>query len=140
MEESSAPASFELAVQAGESYRIAVDGFNGQTGNILMSWHLEPGLDSIAVVISPKAPSARWGHPYQLEATIAPWNETYQLQWHHNGIPIEGANSAILSFESMADHHTGYYTLAVKTSSDALSVNRYRSPSVFQGLMANSVT
>lgn len=109
----------EFAVQAGESYRIAVDGFNGQTGNILMSWHLEPGVDSIAVVISPKAPSARWGHPYQLEATIAPWNETYQLQWHHNGIPIEGANSAILSFESMADHHTGYYTLAVKTSSDA---------------------
>ncbi|MDB6036506.1 MAG: C-terminal target protein, partial [Verrucomicrobiales bacterium] len=111
--------ALEFNAVAGTEYQIAVDGFAGASGRIVLSWSLEP---TTLVVPSITTPPVSYvvaeGMPVDLHVAASPATVTYQ--WMFNGTNIAGANSDTLHFSQVSSDQVGLYRVLV--SAGTLSV------------------
>jgi len=103
---------------AGVDYLIAIDGFNGDRGNLLMRWFQETNQDHEGPIlpralVTPGPLILPETGSLTLDLDLRAPGATH-FQWLLNGQPIVGANQPVLTLEAGSPRHAaGSYSLAV---------------------------
>lgn len=98
--------------EAGVDYEIAVDGFGGATGDIILTWSLEVTEEPLPVIV--RHPARVTVEPsstvtFDVEALGA--GLTYQ--WYRNGQPLDGRTTPSVTFSNVDRTYVGAYTVRV---------------------------
>jgi Concanavalin A-like lectin/glucanases superfamily/Laminin B (Domain IV)/Immunoglobulin I-set domain/Immunoglobulin domain len=99
-------------VRAGEFFQIAVDGFDGASGDFALTWEVEPTEDSLPEI---EAPPASRTVVAGSEATfsVAANQPSSLYQWFFEGQPIPGATQSSLTLAEVGREHVGAYTVRI---------------------------
>ncbi len=105
----------QLGVTAGQTYQIAVDGFNGSTGNINLQLSFLSLTNVQPMVLQlPGDQSLRLGDPLILTINLLP-SPNLQFQWYLNGSPVTGQDDdsvdPTLVIPSLQRTNLGLYAL-----------------------------
>ncbi|MBI4657452.1 MAG: immunoglobulin domain-containing protein [Verrucomicrobia bacterium] len=135
---------------AGVQYQIAIDGFNGASGDVVLTWGLDPFGDTLPVVSEiekePSSPSVVPGTRVRLsvQALELPTGARTigaQVQWFHNGKEIQDATNNVLVIPSVQRQEVGGYVARLFTITEMrdrfeniiLSTSRvYSAPAILQ--------
>lgn len=96
----------------GQLYHIAIDGFKGQGGNIIVSWTLDTSSRELPVITGePDSVSSRLGSvaAYHVDAL----GNNLKYQWYLNGYPVPGATDSGLVLFDVAGRNLGDYVVRV---------------------------
>jgi len=115
--------SLQFGANAGQVYQIAVDGFNGATGDVLLqltsltSSNLQPTMVGIS-----GDQSLQLGAPLILTANIVPVPHM-ELEWYLNGSPVPDDNNTVSSptlvIPSLQRTDLGFYSLKFTLDDDS---------------------
>src|SRR5262249_52465046 len=102
---------------AGNAYLIAVDGFAGATGNIVLSWSLDTSTVPFPRIVNqPIGQAAFIGQAVQFEVTVSSATPvTYQ--WFKGCSPLLGATNTTLLLENIQRSDVGAYRVLVMNAS-----------------------
>jgi hypothetical protein len=116
-----------VSVVAGSNYAIAVDGFYGVTGNIVLNITKQPMAGNLpAIVRQPQSQTVPFG------ATFTPsfnsdTNGFSSYQWYRNGVSITGTNpvaagttDASLTISNVSAAEVGQYQALVMIGNNAI--------------------
>jgi len=113
----------QFGANSNQIYQIAVDGFNGASGNIslqlnfLSSSNLQP-----TVVNRPGDQSLRLGDPLILTISLVP-SPNLQFQWYLNGSPVSGSDddssNPTLVIPNLQRTNLGLYSLKFYLNDDS---------------------
>jgi len=113
----------QFGANAGQTYQIAVDGFNGATGDVLLqlsflaSSNLQPTIIGV-----PADQSLRLGDPLILTINFLP-SPNLQFRWFLNGSPVAGQDddsiSPTLVIPSLQATNLGFYALKFYLNDDS---------------------
>ena len=116
-----------VSVVAGSNYAVAVDGFYGATGNIVLNITRQPTAGSLPTVINqPQSQTVPFG------ATVTPsfttdTNGFSSYQWYRNGVSITGTNSvsagtttASLTISNVGAAQVGQYQALLMVGTNAI--------------------
>ncbi len=102
-------------------YQIAIDGFGGATGRIVLTWELAATEDELPqVTVSPASRTLRNHDNLELEVEIDNATSSTKYQWTFNGAPIQGAVAPKLDIPNATVTNVGSYRVIV--TSGTLSV------------------
>jgi hypothetical protein len=102
---------------AGMDYQIAVDGFGGAEGDFVLSWQLEPTVQTVPVITTQPISQTVLAGSNAVFQVIAP-GVGLSYQWYFNGEPLAGATAASYSRTNVQKPDVGSY--AVRVSNAAL--------------------
>jgi hypothetical protein len=101
-----------LPVQTGQEYAIAVDGFAGATGRVLLEWQLEITAEDVPQIVGhPTNTVVGLGQSNRLAIVARGTNLKYQ--WYQNDSPVAGATQSQLVVTNAQPSHAGSYRVAV---------------------------
>jgi len=102
---------------AATEYSIAVDGFAGASGNILLSWSLDTTTVEFPRILNqPVSRSAFIGQEVTFEVDVtSPTPESYQ--WYRDCLAIAGATNRTLTIANVQLAEVGNYQVAVMNAS-----------------------
>lgn len=100
----------------GQEYWIAVAGFGGAAGKIVLHWTTDPGFSSaIQILAQPESYSiARGGVVHFQVSAVGPPPLSYQ--WYHECIAIPGATNAALTISNVIEDDLGFYSVRVASA------------------------
>lgn len=108
-------------VQGGQIYQIAIDGMNGATGDISLSWSLDLTSGLLPVITSLTAgQTVGLGEKVSLGVTVD--TPLVSFQWCLNGQPIPGAHDSFLGINQAALTDVGYYNVRITALLGLLSI------------------
>ena len=108
------------AVQ-GMDYNIAVDGFGGAQGAVVVNWALEPTTDDVPVVrVAPSSQTVVAGSKVVLSVT-AESLRTLNYQWFHNDEALAGGNGPTYTLVSVQPRDVGRYTVRVSNATRSVT-------------------
>ncbi|MDB6123594.1 MAG: repeat containing protein [Pedosphaera sp.] len=94
--------------EVGTDYHIQIDGLNGASGQIVVSWGLEITTDRIPVVTSLSVgQTVGVGEPVTFGVNVNGIAVAYQ--WYHNGVIITNAQSSTLQLLNVQAEDVGLY-------------------------------
>jgi hypothetical protein len=98
---------------AGTRYEIAIDGYFGRTGRIVLHWSLESTADPLPrILVHPTSQTVTIGdHPTLL--VIADNSLPLGYQWYRNGASIEGQTNVSLTIDDFQTANVGLYSVVV---------------------------
>lgn len=100
----------------GTTYLIAVDGYYGAKGNIILSWSLESTTDKLAQILDePAGQTVGQGGQAKFFVTTTSGGPPILYQWLRNGAQINGANSTALTISNVQPADVGLYQVALRT-------------------------
>ncbi len=102
-----------FSASGATTYHFAVDGFDGDTGQVVLNLGFTPDPVTAPVILSPpSSQTVPLGTAVTLvvSATGVPV-PTYQ--WRKEGVPLPGATNSSLVFNSVATADAGQYTVAM---------------------------
>lgn len=102
---------------AGTTYRIAVDGFNGNQDSFVLNWN-QPTAPLFT--IQPKSQSIYQGNNVTFSA-MAIGRPDPTFQWQFNGSSISGATSASYTINPVSTNNAGNYTVVASNSSGSVT-------------------
>lgn len=103
--------------EAGVEYHVAVDGYAGASGELVMSWELTPTTIAIPQIDEPPASQvASVGQPLVLQ--VAARGPDLRYQWQRNGLPIPGATNATLALPTVSPESAGAYAVEIIGAGD----------------------
>lgn len=112
----------QFGANSNQTYEIAVDGFNGATGDILLqlnflsSANLQP-----TVLYNPGDEALRLGDPLILTIKLRP-SPNLQYNWYLNGSPVSGQDddftSPTLLIPNLQETNLGFYSLKFELNDD----------------------
>jgi Immunoglobulin domain len=112
----------QFGANSNETYEIAVDGFSGAAGNILLqlnflsSANLQP-----TVLYNPGDESLRLGDPLILTIKLRP-SPDLEYKWYLNGGPVSGqdddSTSPTLVIPHLQETNLGFYSLKFELNDD----------------------
>ena len=109
---------------AGATYHIAVAGFDGATGEIVLRWDIEPG-GSTVVVTTAQQPESRTVQPGGTTTiTTGVSGAGLTFQWLRNGVPLAGQTGASLTITDATPGDAGVYVLEIRDGSGELVMTR----------------
>ncbi|MEK7677627.1 MAG: immunoglobulin domain-containing protein, partial [Verrucomicrobiota bacterium] len=100
---------------AGTDYQIAIDGYGGEGGKIVLSWFLEETLEDVPRIrLQPRSYTVSTN----AKVTLTVGAESLSLrplsyQWFHNNAPIAGATGPALVLASVQVTDVGVYYVRV---------------------------
>ena len=99
---------------AGTEYRIAIDGYYGAMGDLILEWQLQPTTDKLPVIENhPVGRTVLPGTNATFTVVPAPgFPVTYQ--WFFNGNQITGATAPVLDILSVQPEHVGTYRVRLR--------------------------
>lgn len=101
----------QFGVEAGVRYEIAVDGFNGLTGAIILHWDLLRSDKPLPVIVhTPDDRALRQGDTLTLTVAYQAANSV-KLAWFFNGSELPNEESETLTIVSFAPANVGRYQL-----------------------------
>ncbi|HXJ71479.1 MAG TPA: immunoglobulin domain-containing protein, partial [Candidatus Dormibacteraeota bacterium] len=102
---------------AGVDYRIAVDGFAGASGHIVLSWNLEvSSVDGPRIISQPRSQSVGAGQTASFRVTAAgPATLPLLYQWYFGCRTIPGATNDVLSIPNVRRRNVGSYHVLVQS-------------------------
>lgn len=113
----------QFGANAGQTYQIAVDGFNGAVGNVLLQLNFmsSSNLQPTAVGL-PGDQSLRIGDPLILTINLLP-SPNLQFRWYLNGSPVAGQDddsiAPTLIIPSLQRTNLGFYSLKFYLNDDS---------------------
>lgn len=112
-------ASVSFGAISNQEYEIAVDGFNGATGNIAFQLNFVSSSSLQPTVLRrPGDQALRLGDPLILSVGIVRGGDM-NLQWYLNGIPItDDSASPTLVIPSLQATNLGFYTVRLQMNDD----------------------
>ena len=100
--------------QAGRRYEIAIDGFAGAVGPVVLNWSLLTANKQLPVILTtPGDRALNFGDPLMLSVDFQS-TELVELQWFKNGVLLEGADMATLEIPDFQPVNTGVYRLLIQ--------------------------
>jgi hypothetical protein len=106
---------------AGTNYQIAVDGYQGLSGNIQLNWKFVPLTNSAPTIVSlPNSRAMRPGDSLFLSVGFQASSDL-DLTWFYNGKEIPNAESATLVIPNFQATNVGHYKLRIETQGSELS-------------------
>jgi hypothetical protein len=101
---------------SGTEYEIAVDGFYGVQGDIVLNWSLEQTSDQVPQILTqPQSVTVKSNGAASL-FIVATNNNSYplQYQWYYNGVPIsQQATQSLFAISSVTPQNVGEYRVLV---------------------------
>ena len=99
-------------VESGLEYQIAIDGYAGASGRVVLGWTFEPAADLLPQIVrQPSSVSVTEGAPAKLSVRANGLDLVYQ--WYRNGRLVPGATEAVLVVNETRAHQVGSYTVVV---------------------------
>lgn len=93
----------------GRLYHIAIDGFNGQAGDIVLSWTLEIGAEPLPVILQqPQSVLTSLSNRVTF-SILATQDVGWSYQWFHNGQPVSLGNEPVLTIQNAQLTDAGVY-------------------------------
>jgi uncharacterized delta-60 repeat protein len=124
--------------EAGTEYQVAVAGFAGASGTVVLGWELDvvaPVLPVIAAAGQPADVLARAGQPVNFGVTAGAGGVGYQ--WSFNGQPLAGATGATLNLPAVTPAQAGRYRVRITTPGGAFVDSRDALLEVAEATAAN---
>jgi uncharacterized repeat protein (TIGR01451 family) len=104
-------------VTGGTTYFFAVDGWEGEWGNVTLNFSLTPSAPSAPVITAqPQNVTTTIGGTASFSVT-ANGNPAPTYQWARNGTAIAGATASTLSLTNVQTADAGNYSVTVSNSS-----------------------
>jgi hypothetical protein len=101
--------------ETGNTYMIAVDGFHGATGNVVLSWTFTAGAASLpSTEATPLAIVVANGSSLLLNV---PWSGGANCDWFQNGQAVS-SQGGVLLINSVDDDTVGSYVASLDNSDD----------------------
>jgi hypothetical protein len=101
-----------FAVEAGVEYEIAVDGFAGAVGSVVLEWAFEATPDVLPqITLQPQSQMVASGSGATLGVQTA--GENLRYQWYQNGALIAGAKNSTLVLTNVGLAQVGGYAVQV---------------------------
>lgn len=109
-------------VIAGETYQLAIDGYAGSTGEIVLSLEFEATEEVVPVIESPPEDVVA---PAGGTATfkIRSRGQNLAFQWFLNGLPIPGATASSIEISDVQTGDAGLYHVEVRNPSGLSTVS-----------------
>lgn len=108
--------------EQGVEYQIAIDGFGGAEGEIVLSWQFAFGLEDVPQFLTPpRSESVLPGTNITLSATVTALGPV-DFQWFFKDAPIPGAGASNVTFtfvlvlRDVQIDAAGFYRLAASTA------------------------
>ncbi|MBI3878957.1 MAG: immunoglobulin domain-containing protein [Verrucomicrobia bacterium] len=99
---------------ANHEYQIAVDGFYGATGNILLSWFLAAGsARAPEFQVHPVSHTIAPGSDTSFSVTVDPSSLPVNYQWYLNDTPISGATDFSVTINNANITDVGSYRVRI---------------------------
>jgi hypothetical protein len=93
-------------------YMIAIDGYNGSEGDLLIEWFFEPTAEKLPVIIQqPVDQVAKLGGDVSFMVQTEPPN--LSVRWFFNGQEIPGVDGSVLTLRSVRPEQAGLYYAAI---------------------------
>lgn len=98
---------------AGVEYEIAVDGYAGAGGDVVLSWSLDPASPPLPVIQQqPADVFASEGSRVRFSVVAGPGTVTYR--WFKNGVEIPGATASVLELVDVRAGDAATYRVEVR--------------------------
>ncbi len=107
---------------AGTTYHIAIDGFDGASGHIIVSWTLSASAVPLPVIRTQPVSQTVLIDQSASFTVLAESAFPLTYQWFHDGNLVAGATNPALILSRVAVSDVGTYTVLVKAA-DALNPN-----------------
>lgn len=99
---------------AGTEYQVAIDGYVGAAGEVVLSWELIQGALALPEIVrQPASVLALSGSSAEFQVETTTENATYQ--WFRNGVPLPGETSATLVIPRVNRLNSGAYRVRVSS-------------------------
>ncbi len=116
----------QFGTKSNQTYQIAVDGFNGTTGDLTLQLNFLSSSNLQPVAVGRAGDQAlRLGDPLILTVNMVPTSSQVDLQWYLNGHRIFEASDPTLVIRSLDRTNLGFYSLKFQLEDDS-----FFSPSV----------
>ena len=116
----------QFGAKSNQTYQIAVDGFNGATGDLTLQLNFLSSSNLQPVAVGRAGDQAlRLGDPLILTVNMVPTTSQVDLQWYLNGHRIFEASDPTLVIRNLDRTNLGFYSLKFQLEDDS-----FFSPSV----------
>lgn len=106
---------------AGSEYQIAVDGVNGSSGNVVLSWAMEITNARVPVITS-LSPGQTAGLGEQVTFSVSVDEPGAAYQWFRDGVSLAGAEQNTLTIPNAQPSDVGlYYVRVIASNREVLS-------------------
>jgi hypothetical protein len=101
--------------QMDRLYHLAIDGFHGRTGDVVVSWILQSTSDRIPLILEhPRSMAVRLSEAAVFSVNGSDLlNRPLSYQWYFNGAPLTNQNGATLVISNVSAGRVGGYTVRV---------------------------
>ena len=118
----------QIGAIAGREYQIAVDGYEGATGTVILHWTFAPAAFPPPIIISiPNDFSAKQGDTVNLTVNLISSGNT-QFAWFFNGIEDTNQTGTNFVISSLQDTNVGRYQLRVTVGNGNNRVRFFTTP------------
>ena len=118
----------QIGAIAGQSYQIAVDGFNGVTGQIVFNWSFIPASDPPPIIVNtPNNQAAKQGDTISLTVNMTQSGNA-QLNWYFNEEADSIGSGTNLIIPNLQPTNVGQYKLRVTVGSGNNRVRFFTTP------------
>lgn len=123
------PASLiQIGAIAGRSYQIAVDGFEGDTGQVVLNWSFVTATEPPPIIVStPNDRAAREGDPVSLTVDLIQSGDA-QFNWYFNDNENSIGSGTNLFIPSLQPTNVGLYKLRVTVGNGNNRVRFFTDP------------
>ena len=124
-----APTSLiQFGAIAGHRYEIAVDGYQGATGSVILHWSFAPSASPPPIIVStPNDQAAKQGDPVTLSVNMIT-SGSLQLAWFFNGIEDTNQSGTNFVITSLQDTNVGRYQLRITIGNGNNRVRFFTTP------------
>lgn len=125
----SEPASLiQIGAIAGRSYQIAVDGFDSDTGQVVLNWSFANATEPPPIIVStPADRAARQGDPVSLTVNLFQSGDA-QFNWYFNDNEDSVGSGTNLFISSLQPTNVGLYKLRVTVGNGNNRVRFFTAP------------
>ncbi|MFM2083148.1 MAG: hypothetical protein RL380_1839 [Verrucomicrobiota bacterium] len=113
-------------VEAGTTYALAVDGFYGAKGGLVVNWSFTNTTDTVAVItVQPQSRTVAVGsiYPVFMSVTTDPFGPAVAYQWLFNGAPMSNETNNLITLSNISSNNVGNYSVRLVTSGQGLRTN-----------------